>query len=67
MEGIVRGGKKGADSEALLALRTLGLVSITLGTDAESLYKEVYPFLDVIIRDHQRSPAVRSAVSFSVT
>jgi len=49
IDAAVKGLKKGAPSEQVLACETISLICITLGLEAESLFKEtVHPLLEIM-------------------
>jgi len=65
-EAIMRGFKKGKETEFKLAAHLLDVVILTLGADSESLYSEFGPVLSSTITDNTVATSVRSAAVTSL-
>jgi hypothetical protein len=64
-EGVMRGLKKGKESEFKLAAQLLDVILLTLGAESEELYAEFSPVLSVVIKDPTATSVVRSVAATS--
>lgn len=64
MEHLKKSLKRGNENELVLAPKVLSLMSITLGTSSENLYKEIAPIYKEMINNGFSSDQAFSAVSF---
>jgi hypothetical protein len=62
LESVKKGVRKGTEREAELSLRLLSILSITLGSGSEEYLKELFSFLDSLIKDNTRLAELRAAV-----
>jgi len=60
-ETVKKSLKRGSKTEVELSLKTLSIIGVTLGTESESIFKEISPLLDVIVKDTEKDVDIRAA------